>query len=132
MLRRLFSSTPLIRFNCSNCRLYDKTTKLCKINQLNAIDNRMDNNICGIDGKKYNPLDTTNLIKSERYEKYSYIVRVFAIASLPPMICYDAYFVGFALLIGDLILSEKSINFKDKYLEDNDLMCCCKNEIKLK
>jgi len=102
--------------------LYNKKTKLCKINKLKAIDNRMDDNICGIDGKKYNPLDKTNLIKSERSEKYSDISGLLTIASLP-ILYYDIYFVWFPLssfMVGKIFLNI-SRDFKEKYLEDNDI-----------
>ena len=33
----------------------------------------MDDNICGAEGKKYFPLDKTNLIKSETCDKYRVI-----------------------------------------------------------
>ena len=63
MLKRLFSSIPLIRLNCIDCKLYNRKTNLCKINNLNAINNRIDDNICGTDGKKYLPLDKTIIYK---------------------------------------------------------------------
>ena len=122
MLRRLFSSTPLIRLNCIDCRLYDRQTKLCRINRLNAIDNRMDDNICGIEGKKYYPLDKTNLIKSKQADKYSVITGLLIIASLP-IVYNDIYFIGFtlSLCLGEKILSDVSKDFKKKYLEDNEI-----------
>ncbi len=67
MLKRLFSS---MLKNCSECRLYDRTTKLCKINGVNAIKNRLDDNICGLDSKQFWPLDTTNLIFIDTYALY--------------------------------------------------------------
>ena len=47
MLKRLLSSILVNKLNCSNCRLYNRTTKLFKINQLNAFSNRLDNENCG-------------------------------------------------------------------------------------
>ena len=122
MLKRFFSSSPLIRLNCSDCRLYNRQTKLCKINKLNAIDNRIDDNICGIEGKKYYPLDKTNLLKSEKCDKNSVISGLLIIASLP-IVYNDVYFIGFtlSLCLVERIFSDTSRDFKKKYLEDNDI-----------
>ena len=122
MLKRLFSSTPINKLNCIDCRLYNKKTKLCRINNLNAINNRIDDNICGIDGKKYYPLDKTNLIESEKCDKYSNISGLLTIASLP-ILYNDIYFVGFtlSLFMVERILSETSRDFNDKYIKDNNI-----------
>ena len=53
ILKRLFTSISLNIFNCSNCRLYNRKTKICKINKLNALENRFNEKICGSDAKKH-------------------------------------------------------------------------------
>ena len=117
MLKRLFSSRPL---NCLDCRLYNRQTKLCRINNLSAINNRIDDNICGVEGKKYFPLDKTNLIKSQRCDKYQVISGLLTIGSLP--ILYNhVYCIGFtlSLFLVERMLSDTSRDFKKKYLQDN-------------
>ena len=119
MLKRLFSSRPL---NCLDCRLYNRQTKLCRINNLSAINNRIDDNICGVEGKKYFPLDKTNLIKSQRCDKYQVISGLLTIGSLP--ILYNhVYCIGFtlSLFLVERMLSDTSRDFKNKYLQDNDI-----------
>ena len=122
MLKRLFSSTSSIRLNCLDCRLYNRQTKVCRINNLNAVDNRMDDNICGAEGKKYFPLDKTNLIKSQTCDKYQIISGLSTIASLP--ILYNhVYCIGFtlSLFLVERMLSDTSRDFMKKYLEDNGI-----------
>ena len=123
MLKRMFSSAPIKTFNCSNCRLYNPTTKLCKINKSPAMDNRIDYNICGILAKKYWPLDKTNLIASQTYSDIGDIIGLFAWASFPCAIIWDLRIMGFTV-ISALISSScvnVSKNYKKIYLDDNDL-----------
>lgn len=93
MLRRLFSSISVKKLNCSDCRLYNQTTKICKINKLSAFENRLDENICGFSGKKFWPLDKTYLIKSKRYNRYSAYFRLLAMVSIPTAILIDYRFL---------------------------------------
>lgn len=123
MLKRLFSSTPLIRLNCIDCKLYNRKTNLCKINNLNAINNRMDDNICGTEGKKFLSLDKTNLIKSMESTKYSNISGTLFVASLPIVVYCDVYFAWFPLysfMIAS-IFRDVSRDYNEKYLKDNDI-----------
>ena len=109
MLKRLFSSRSL---NCLDCRLYNRQTKLCRINNLSAINNRIDDNICGVEGNKYFPLDKTNLIKSQRCDKYQVISGLLTIGSLP--ILYNhVYCIGFtlSLFLVERMLSDTSRDF---------------------
>lgn len=123
MFKRMFSSAPIKTFNCSNCRLYDPVTKLCKINKSPAIDNRIDYNICGILAKRYWPLDKTHLIASHTYYDISNIVGLFALTSFPCAIVYDFRMLGFTALTA--IISSSCLHVSKKYhkiyLDDNDI-----------
>ena len=104
MLKRLFSSNNVM-------------------NKLNATDNRIDDNICGIDGKKFWSLDKTNLIKSEYISKYITTIDLFIITSLPFAILYDYRIVYLSLtsfIISD-ILSNISRKYEKKYIDNNDI-----------
>ena len=122
MLRRLFSST-INKVNCSDCRLFNSKKKSCKINNLNATENRIDDNICGLEGKKYWELDKTYLIKSNTYYKYSTCFGIFTLSSLPFLIFYDfgvIYFTIYSLIVGELF-SDISEDYKKRYLDNNDI-----------
>ena len=123
MLKRLFSSTPLIRLNCIDCKLYNRKTNLCKINNLNAINNRMDDNICGTKGKKFLSLDKTNLIKSMESTKYSNISGTLFVASLPIVVYCDVNFLWFSCysFMVTSIFVDLSKDCKDKYIKDNNI-----------
>ena len=71
MIRRLLSTMPINKLQCSDCKLYNPTTKVCKMNNSFAFENRLDDNICGVNGKKFLPLDKMNLIIAEQFDKYS-------------------------------------------------------------
>ena len=117
MLRRLFSSNPGNKLNCTDCRLYNGNTKLCKINKLNATENRIDDNICGIEGKKFWSLDKTNLINSKTVLNYSTNIRLFTLASLPCVIFYDCRIIYLSFsswMIASMFL-DISIDYKEKY-----------------
>ena len=123
MLKRLFSSLPNNKLNCSDCRLYYKITKLCKINKLNAIDNRIDDTICGIDAKKFWSLDKTNLIKSEKYSRYSGFVALYGFLSIPGFLLLD-YRILFSSILSFFIsemYSDESLKYEKKYLDDNNI-----------
>ena len=122
MLKRFFSSMSINKLNCYDCRFYNNKTKLCKINKLNAIENRMDDNICGIVGKKFMSLDKTNLIESDKCDKYSNISGFLTIASLP-ILYYNVYFLWFPLssFMVTSIFVDLSKDFKNKYINDNNI-----------
>jgi hypothetical protein len=119
----MFSSAPIKTFNCSNCRLYDPVTKLCKINKSLAMDNRMDYNICGTLAKRHWPLDKTNLIASHIYSDIGDISGLFAWISFPCAIVYDFRMLGFTALTA--VISSSCLHVSRKYhkiyLDDNDL-----------
>lgn len=123
MFKRMFSSAPIKTFNCTNCRLYNPVTKLCKINKSLAMDNRMDYNICGILAKRYWPLDKTNLIASQLYSNISYISEFFALVSFPCAIVYDFRMLGFTAV--SAVISSSSLHVSRKYhkiyLDENDI-----------
>ncbi len=119
----MFSSAPIKTFNCSNCRLYDPSTKLCKINKSLAINNRIDYNICGTLAKRYWPLDKTNLIASHLYSNISDITEFFALTSIPFAIVYDFRMLGFTALTAVISssCSHVSKKYHKIYLDDNDI-----------
>lgn len=123
MFKRMFSSAHIKTFNCSNCRLYVPATKLCKINQSLAMNNRIDYNICGTLAKKYWPLDKTNLIASHIYADIGDITGLFAWASFPCAIVYDIRIVGFTAL--SALISNSCLHvskkYKKIYLDENDI-----------
>jgi hypothetical protein len=123
MLRRMFSSAPIKTFNCSNCRLYNPTTKLCKINKSLAINNRIDYNICGTLAKRHWPLDKTNLIASHIYSDIGDINGLFAWVSFPCAIIWDLRMLGFTALTAVISSSclHVSKKYKKRYLDDNDI-----------
>jgi hypothetical protein len=123
MFKRMFSSAPIKTFNCSNCRLYEPSTKLCKINKSPAMDNRIDCNICGILAKRHWPLDKTNLIASHIYSDIGDINGLFAWVSFPCAIIWDLRIIGFAALTAVISSSclHVSKKYKKRYLDDNDI-----------
>jgi hypothetical protein len=90
---------------------------------LHAFENRGDEGVCGVNGKKYWATDNQNLIESEAFFKYGVISNTFTIASLPFAIVYDFRILAFTYsswVLGwcfDLL----SKGCKQKYLEDNDI-----------
>lgn len=123
MLKRLFSSLSQNVLKCSDCRLYDAKTKLCKINKLNAIDNRMDDLICGGDGKKFWPLDKTNLIKSNQAELYGAYFGLFTLISIPTVIFVD-YRLSMSSCISYYVADTflcMSISYKKQFMDDNNI-----------
>ena len=130
MLRRLLSSIPInkvILLNCIDCRLYNRTTKLCKINKLIAFENRLDDTICGIDGKKFWSLDKTNLIKSEKYNRISDYTGIISITSLPCAMFFDyrLLFLSYISFTITAVGFNMSLEYKQKYLDDNDINDDC-------
>ena len=126
MLKKLFSSIPInnkSRLNCADCRLYNPTTKLCKINKLNALENRLDDKNCGLDGKNFWSLDKTNLIKSEQYYKYNRYMQYITIISLPCVIIIDFKIIFFSIIsfIIEDTIGNISLKYKQKYLNDNNI-----------
>lgn len=128
MIRRFFSSikNEVKKSDCSNCRLYNRTNKLCKLNNLLASENRTINGACGIDGTKYFPLDKKNLYVSNMYLACSISYTMFGIGYLfPYMIFHDfsimmAIFSGSTIVIGNMY-SLIAMDYKKKYLEDNNI-----------
>ena len=128
VFKRSFSTTPAIltrvaKLNCSDCRLYDGKTGICKLNGLSAIKNRVNESVCGLDGKKYWALDKTNLIESRDFLKYSLRFYGCTIVSIPSAIVYDFRIMAFSYSSWVLgwwfeILSKE---YEKKYLEDNDI-----------
>ena len=118
-IRRLFSTNLAnnVYKNCVDCRLYNNKTKLCKINKINATDNRMNDNICGIDGKKFWALDKTYLIKSIEAKNASDNFALFALVTLPCGILS----ISFMSFIFSCVSSDNSNEYEKKYLDDNDI-----------
>lgn len=122
MLRRVFS-TVASKKNCSDCRLYNRATKTCKLNNLNAFDNRLNDNICGIDGKKFWALDDTYLIKSQHYDKIADYSGLFGLLSTLSWIYTDSITLclsSFACVYISFIFTEISEDAKKKYLDNDD------------
>jgi hypothetical protein len=128
--RRLFSSINKSfanKLNCSGCRFYDKQTTLCRFNNLNALNNRADDNICGIDGKHYWKIDETNLIKSHKYYKYSSWLllstlpssTIFCLIDYP----YSLYGCPYLCLVfySSYIFATIGNDYKKKYKHDNNI-----------
>lgn len=63
----IFDAKKTIIPSCTNCKMYNNKTFLCKLNEKLPIDNRNNKYICGPEGKNFNPLNKTNLVKSEDY-----------------------------------------------------------------
>lgn len=123
MLRRVFS-TVASKKNCSDCRLYIRATKTCKLNNLNAFDNRLNDNICGIEGKKFWALDDTQLIISQKYEK---IVGYFGVSGILSAFVWafidtNAWFLfsTCASFYFGLLFIDLSEDAKKKYLNNDD------------
>lgn len=123
MLKRLFTSKSLNKLNCTNCRLYNRKTKICKINNLNALENRLNEEICGIDAKKYWLLDETNLIKSRQYARFSELYSILTLMSIPSIFYFDMHYMSiFTLFISAHSVEmcyDLSVDYKKKYFEDN-------------
>lgn len=58
MLRR-YLSTSVKRISCGNCVFYNNANGLCKFNKLPALDNRINDSICGKEAKQFWELDRT-------------------------------------------------------------------------
>ena len=124
MLRRWCSSVPKFVPNCSDCRLYNQTTKLCKINKLNAFENRLDDGGCGRNGNNFWSLDKTHLIQSEEYDKYQGLFGLLAILSVPSAIIFHNYnfiFSSIIALYAAEICSDLSDKYKQKFLDVNNI-----------
>ena len=123
MLRRLFSTSPSNKLNCVDCRLYNRTTKLCAFNKLNAFENRLNETICGLDGKKFWSLDKTHLIESERYSRVAALFGIYGIISAPCSIVIDIRLLvtSFASFYFADIFADMSGESKQKYLDDNQI-----------
>lgn len=121
VFKRSFSS--IAKLKCSDCRLYDKKTDLCKLNSLHAFENRGDEGVCGVNGKKYLAIDKTNLTESDEYFKYSVMSHAFAVGSLPFAVVYDFRILAFTYSSWVLGWSFELLSngCKQKYLEDNDV-----------
>ena len=128
VFKKSFSTTPAVltrvaKLKCSDCRLYNAKIGICKLNGLSAMENRVNEGICGLDGKKHWPLDKTNLIESQSYFKYSIIAYSFTIGSLPSAAFHDLRIMAFTYsswVIGwafELLSKE----YEQKYLENNDI-----------
>jgi hypothetical protein len=110
------------QLRCSECKLYKPTTKLCRLNNLNAFENRLDDNICGRDGKKFWALDKTNLIIAEQFHKEAGYFGLFAIISAPISIVIESpllFWSSFISAIVGFILSDEADECKKKFLYDN-------------
>lgn len=121
--KRFFTSTSLNKFNCSNCKLYNRKTKICKINNLNAFENRLNEEICGLNAKNKLLLDETNLIKSEEFKKNSAFYTLLSIATIPSVLYIDfkCILLSIITLYSAKISNKISDDYKKKYFEDNDL-----------
>ena len=107
MLKRLISSMPNNK-KCIDCKLH-----IYKNNKLNA--NITNDKIC-------RHLDKTNLINSITSEKYSNISGLFTMVSLPfALYDYRILCVSFTSFIISSIFSDISRDFKEKYLDDNNI-----------
>jgi hypothetical protein len=93
---------------------------------MDAHHNRMDETICGPNGKRYWELDKTYLLISEKCRKYS----LFFLFSSPPLLLTLSYFLSYpyTLMIGPTVaytiylsyaLSILSIESKEQYKLDN-------------
>lgn len=119
MYRRLISTKTV---KCSNCKLYNKGVKLCKLNLNHALSNRLDEKICGIDGKQYWELDKTNLILSIDSKIASGIFLFTGSMSLIPLYSFTSYECGvFSILCfaGSYACSNSSTEYYQQYLDDN-------------
>lgn len=123
MIKRLFSSNVSNKINCTDCRLYNRRTKLCKMNDLKAFGNRLDENKCGIKGKSYWALDKTNLIKAEKYNEYACMFELITITSGVGIILidYKCLLSLFTSLYFASFYSEKSEKSEKAYKEENDI-----------
>lgn len=123
MSRRLYSSVPINKLHCSDCKLYNPTTQICKMNNVNAFQNRLDDKNCGLNGKNFWALDKTNLIQSERYYKYSGYFGLFAITSVPCgiLIDYKFFLWSFISFYFADILSDMSEKSKHNFFHDNNI-----------
>lgn len=128
MFKKSFSTTPAIltrvaKLKCLDCRLYNGKSGICKLNGLSAIENRGNEDICGLDGKRHLLLDKTNLIESQDYFKYSVISYSFTIVSFPFAAFYDLRIMAFTYSSWVIGWSFELLSkgYKQKYLEDNDV-----------
>ena len=125
MFRRLMST----KISCSNCRLYEKKTQLCKINKKRALSNRLDDDFCGYYGKKFWELDKTKLILSNDCKMVSNILLFISAGSLIPAyieVCEGDYGIPiFLFAILSNACSYKFLEFStehyQQYLDDNNL-----------
>lgn len=119
--RRLFSSNKL---NCSDCRLYDKNTKLCKFNNLNAFENRLDDIKCGPNAINFMYLDKSKLVKSDIYISHSTIYSFFTVGTLLCALFAEsgkcALFSIISYIISDSYEKE-GLKCRNEYLTDNNL-----------
>jgi hypothetical protein len=122
MLIRSFSNN-IAKLLCTNCRLYDKKTGLCKLNELYAFENRSNERVCGPDGKKYLAINNQNLIKSEEYFKYCTMFYGYTIASSPFAFVYDfrIFWSTYISWVFGWSFELLSREHEKKYLEDNDI-----------
>ena len=94
LARKLFSTSIIKKIpECTNCRLVDKSTNLCKLNNSHWLSNRIDQNICGLDGIKFWEIDKTKLLQAERVGNNSTICFVIGITSIIPAIQINTYFL---------------------------------------
>lgn len=124
MLRRSFTNlNSVTTLLCTNCRLYDAKTGLCKINGFHAFENRSNESVCGTNGKKYLALDKRNLIKSEDYSKYSVGFNAFAIASVPFALVFDfrVFWSSYISWVLGWSFELLSLERKKTYLEENNI-----------
>jgi hypothetical protein len=96
---------------------------VCKLNGLSAIENRVNEDICGLGGKNHWSLDKTNSIESQGYFKYSVISYSFTIGSFPFAAIYDSRIMAFTYSSWVLgwAFELLSKGCQQKYLEDNDI-----------
>lgn len=121
--KRFFSSISLNKFYYSNCRLYNRKTKICKINNLNALENRLNEEICGLDAKKLWLLDKTNLIKSNKFREYCMNFTILSISPIPFAFYFDIYCIFTSIIsiyFADICI-DISDDYKKKYFKDNDI-----------
>jgi hypothetical protein len=122
MLRRMLSSVAINK-NCSHCRLYNRATKTCKLNNLDAFTNRLNDSICGTDGKKFWALDDKHLIKSKKYEQCAGFTGFLAITSFSiALYSFNIVYVFpsyFFYVIYEICI-DLSDEAKKKYLDGED------------
>jgi hypothetical protein len=125
MLRRF--STVSIKYivECKECRFLNKETNICKLNNVIWLNNRANEDICGLNGKKYWPIDKTYLEKSIKSKNNSQILFGMAFTSLMTA-CFlinDIKFMGMSIIFGYFGNNQydKSYEYREQYEKDNQI-----------